>query len=38
VRVLDGSVLLYRFARPPAALARPATPALPCPGQWSHRG
>ena len=33
VRVLDGSVLVYRFARPPTAAPRPASPALPCPGQ-----
>lgn len=37
VRVLAGSVLVYRFAQPPVVAPRPARPALPCPGQWSSR-
>ncbi|MFY9933897.1 MAG: glycosyltransferase family 39 protein [Streptosporangiaceae bacterium] len=38
VEVLDGSVLVYHFRRPPApSLARPlpSRPAPLCPGQWS---
>jgi hypothetical protein len=37
---LDGSILLYRFRRPPQGVAGPPRPAAICaaPGQWSQRG
>jgi hypothetical protein len=35
VRVLPGSILIYRFRDPPAA-ARSGRLPPPCPGEWSH--
>ena len=36
VRVLDGSILIYRFRRPPALDPSAGRPPSPCPGAWSH--
>jgi hypothetical protein len=36
VRVLDGSILIYRFRRPPASGPSAGRPPSPCPGAWSH--
>jgi Dolichyl-phosphate-mannose-protein mannosyltransferase len=36
VRVLDGSVLIYRFRHSPAPEPSPGRPPSPCPGTWSH--
>ena len=36
VRVLDGSILVYHFRRPPASGPVPGRPPTACPGQWSH--
>ncbi len=36
VRVLDGSILVYRFRRPPAPGPSAGRPPPPCPGGWSH--
>jgi hypothetical protein len=38
VDVLDGSILVYRFSRPPTPAAVPGRPPAPCPGQWSSAG
>ncbi|HEY1488789.1 MAG TPA: hypothetical protein VGF84_21950 [Micromonosporaceae bacterium] len=35
VDVLAGSILIYRFQRPPTDLPAPARPPSPCPGAWS---
>ncbi len=37
VRVLAGSILIYRFRRPPAPAPVAGRPPAVCPGQWSHR-
>jgi hypothetical protein len=36
VRVLDGSVLIYRFRRPPVPAPAAGRPPAPCRGQWSQ--
>jgi hypothetical protein len=38
VDVLDGSILVYRFSRPPAPAPAPGRPPAPCPGRWSSAG
>jgi hypothetical protein len=38
VRVLDGSILIYRFRNPPAPDPTSGRPPPPCPGTWSHIG
>jgi 4-amino-4-deoxy-L-arabinose transferase-like glycosyltransferase len=37
VRVLAGSILVYRFAQPPVAAPAPARPTTLCAGPWSSR-
>jgi 4-amino-4-deoxy-L-arabinose transferase-like glycosyltransferase len=37
VAELGGSILIYRFLRPPSARPGPTTPAALCPGPASHR-
>ena len=36
VRVLDGTILLYRFRVPPSPDPVPGRPPAVCPGQWSN--
>jgi len=38
VGVLDGSILVYRFSRPPTPAPDAGRPPAPCPGQWSSAG
>jgi hypothetical protein len=38
VGVLDGSILVYRFSRPPTPAPAAGRPPAPCPGQWSSAG
>jgi len=38
VGILDGTILIYRFSRPPVVIPAPRPPSRPaalCPGQWS---
>jgi hypothetical protein len=38
VGILDGTILIYRFSRPPVVTPAPRPPSRPaalCPGQWS---
>jgi hypothetical protein len=35
VGVLDGSILIYHFSRPPAPAPTAGAPPAPCPGRWS---
>ncbi len=36
VQVLDGSILIFRFRRPPSPDPSANQPPSPCPGTWSH--